>query len=65
MTWPFPVFANPKDNIQQLIEKSFLSDDMKQTYRNYLEDKVKRLNMIPAYSTVWLVVVTVSVRFPR
>jgi serine/threonine-protein kinase HipA len=41
-------FANPKDGIPQLIDKSFLNDELKQIYKTYLEDKVKRLNMISA-----------------
>jgi serine/threonine-protein kinase HipA len=41
-------FANLKDGIPQLIDKSFLNDELKQIYKTYLEDKVKRLNMFPS-----------------
>jgi serine/threonine-protein kinase HipA len=41
-------FANLKDGIQQLIDKSFLNDELKQIYKTYLDDKVKRLNMVPS-----------------
>lgn len=38
-------FTRPQEIIQTLISKSFLKDDMKQSYKSFYEDKVKRLEM--------------------
>lgn len=38
-------FTRPQEIIPTLIDRSFLKDDMKQSYKSFYEDKVKRLEM--------------------